>query len=80
MFNLFDAYILSVLNYGCDIWGNINIEVLERVYKKFCNWVLNVKQSTKFFVRYGELGRFPLYIERYIRMVKNFLKHNTIVS
>ena len=29
---------------------------------------------------YGELGRFPLYIERNIRMVKYFIKINTIKS
>ena len=29
---------------------------------------------------YGDLGRFPLYIKRNIRMVKYFLKINTIES
>ena len=53
---------------------------MERVHKKFCKWVLNVKQSTNTLALYGELGRFPLYIERNIRMVKYFLKVNTIKS
>jgi len=59
MFNLFDAYVLSVLNYGCEVWGNINSEVLERVHKKFCKWVLNVKQSTNTLTLYGEFPLFP---------------------
>jgi hypothetical protein len=78
MFNLFDSYVLSVLNYGSEVWGFFNSEVLERVQKKFCKWVLNVKQSTNTLALYGELGRFPLYIERYIRMVKYFLKLHSV--
>ena len=62
------------------MWGNINSEVLERIHKKFCKWVLKFKQSTNTSVLYGELGRFPLYIEINIRMVKYFLKINTIKS
>jgi len=65
---------MSALYYGCEVWGNINLEVLERVHKKFCKWVLNVKQSTNTLALYGELGQFPLYIERHVRMVKNLLK------
>jgi len=78
LFNLFDAYVLSFINYGCAVWGNITLEVMERVHKKFCKWVLNVKQSTNTLALYGELRRFPLYIEIHIRMVKYFLKINTI--
>jgi len=46
MFNFFDTYVLSVLNYGCEVLGNIYLEDLERVHTKFCRWVLNDKQST----------------------------------
>jgi len=78
MFNLFDAYVLSVLNYCSEVWGYDQGETLERVHKKFCKWVLNVKPSTNTLALYSELGRFPLYIERYIRIVKYFLKIHTV--
>ena len=39
---------------------------------------MNVKSSTNSFAIYGELGRFPLIIERHIQIVKYFLKlHQT---
>jgi hypothetical protein len=80
LFNLFDSYVLSVLNYGAEVWGCINSEVIERVHKKFCKWILNVKQSTHTLALYSELGRFPLYIERHVKMVKYFLMINTVKS
>jgi hypothetical protein len=80
MFNLFYLYVLSVLNYGAEVWGYINSENTERVHKKFWKWILNVKQSTHTLALYSELGRFPLYIERHVQMVKYFLMINTVKS
>ena len=64
MFNLFDTYVLSILNYNCEVWGFSKAENIERVHRKFCKWLLNVKMSTNSLSLYSELGRFPLYIER----------------
>jgi len=69
LFNLFDAYVLSVLNYNSEVWGFKNADSIERVHKKFCKSVLNVKSSTNYFATYDELGRFPLIIERHIQIV-----------
>jgi len=78
LFNLFDAYVLSVLNYNSDVCGFNNADSIGRVHKKFCKSVLNVKSSTNSFAIYGELGRFPLIIERLIQIVNYFLKlHQT---
>jgi hypothetical protein len=46
MFNKFDAYVLPILNYSCEVWGCIPSENLETVHRKFCKWLLNVKMST----------------------------------
>ena len=73
MFNLFDSFVVSILNYGCEIWGFSNAENIERVHRKFCKWYLNVKMSTSNISLYGELGRFPLYIGRRIRIIKYWL-------
>jgi len=43
LFNLFDAYVLSVLNNNSEVWGFNNADSIERVQKKFCKSVLNVK-------------------------------------
>ena len=59
---------------------------MERVQRKFCKWLLNVKMSTNSLSLYSELGRYPLFIEKNIRIVKYFLKlygvkqHNCILN
>ena len=60
----------SVLNYGSEIWGFMQADYIERVHRKFCKYLLNVKTSTNNYAVYNELGRYPLVIERYIRIVK----------
>ena len=73
MFSLFDSFVVSILNYGCEIWGFSKAENIERVHRKFCKWYLSVKMSTNNLSLYGELGRFPLYIGRQIRIIKYWL-------
>ena len=68
--NLFDSLVASVLNYGSEIWGFMQADYIERVHRKFCKYLLNVKTSTNNYAVYNELGRYPLVIERYIRIVK----------
>ena len=74
MFNLFDAYVASILNYGSEVWGFTKAENIERVQRKFCKWLLSVKASTNSNALYAEVGRYPMYICRYLRVVKYFLK------
>lgn len=59
MFNLFDAYVLSVLNYGCEIWGVLKAKNIERVHRKFCKQMLHIKMSANSTSLYAEVGRFP---------------------
>ena len=78
MFNLFDAFVQPILNYGCEIWGFASAENIERVHRKFCKWLINVKMSTNNLSLAGEFGRFPLFIGRQTRIVKYWLNlHNT---
>ena len=69
-FNLFDSLVASILSYGCEVWGFMNAECIERVHKKNCKYIINVKQTTNNNALYSELGRYPLVIERRIRIVK----------
>lgn len=41
---------------------------------KFCKWILKVKRSTCNEIVYGELGRWPLIVERKVRIIKYWLK------
>ncbi|KAH3733781.1 hypothetical protein DPMN_040215 [Dreissena polymorpha] len=73
-FQLFDAFVGSILNYACEIWGKAKSMELERIHLKFCKRLLNVKQTVCNAVVYGELGRYPLFIHRYVKMVKYWFK------
>ena len=61
--NLFDSLVASVLNYGCEVWGFINAKCIERVHRKFCKYIINVKQTTNNYALYSEVRRYPLSIE-----------------
>ena len=68
--NLFDSFVASVLSYGCEVWGYMNAECIERVHRKIYKYIINGKQTTNNNALYSELGRYPLLIERRIRIVK----------
>ena len=74
LFQLFDAFVGSILHYSCEIWGFGKFRQLERVHLKFCKQLLNVSKSTCSIGVYGELRRFPLYITRHTRIIKYWCK------
>ena len=74
LMQLFDTYVKSILNYGCEIWGFSSAEKCERVHRKFLKRVLGVKMSTNTMALYGDTGRFPIFVDRYVRIVKYWLK------
>lgn len=73
MFNLFDSFVLSILNYGCEVWGFSMGENIERIHRKFCKYLINVKMSTNNLSLAAEYGRFPLYIGRQVRIIQYWL-------
>jgi len=71
---LFDAFVGSILNYASEIWGFIKSKEIERIHLKFCKRMLQVRLNSCNACVYGELGRYPLYINRFIRMLKYWFK------
>ena len=71
---LFDSLVASILNYGCESWRFLNAECIERIHRKFLKYILNVKTSTNNYAVYKELGRYPLSIERQLRIIKYWFK------
>ena len=74
MMDLFDKYIGAILNYSCEVWGFHSARDIEQVQLCFCKRILGVKKSTQNDFVYGELGRFPMIIHRYTRIIKYWLK------
>ena len=71
---MFDAFVASILNYSCEVWGLTKSKEIERIHLKFCKYILGVKVRSSNVGIYGELGRYPLYINRFVRAVKYWLK------
>lgn len=65
---LFDSLVVSVLTYSSEIWGFENINLIENVHLDFCKRILRLRKNTPNYMVYGELGRFPLYIQISQRM------------
>ena len=66
---LFDAFVGSILSYSSEVWGYTKSKEIERVHLKYCKCILNIMNSCSIGV-YGELARYPLYIQRYYRIIK----------
>lgn len=66
---IFDSLVSPILLYGSEVLGvgkNYNIE---KVHLQFLKRILGVRITTPNFLIYGDLGRYPLYINIKIRML-----------
>jgi len=71
---LFDSFVGSILNYSAEVWGFKQSKELERIHLKFCKRILKLKTNTSNAGVYGELGRYPLFISRYLKIIKYWSK------
>ena len=79
-FKLFDSQIQPILTYGSEIWGlTANQSVIERVHLCAMKRFLCVSQKTPKHLVYGELGRYPLYVNTYAKCLKFWL-HVTMMD
>ena len=52
----------------------------KKTHIKCCKQILGIRQNSCNAAVYGELGRYPLYINRYIRIVKYCLRIMQLVK
>ena len=71
---LFDSFVFPILSYASEIWGYSKSKEIERVHLKFCKQILRVRKNTCNASVYGELGRYPLFIHRYLRTFNYWCK------
>ena len=45
---------------GCEVWSHENVDILEKVHTKFCEFMFGVSKYAYNMPVYGELGRYPL--------------------
>ena len=60
--------------YSSEVWGFHKAKEIEQVHLNFCKRLLHVKRTTQNDFVYGELGRYPMYIFRYCRIISYWLK------
>jgi hypothetical protein len=71
---LFDTYVGSVMNYGCEVWGFNKATDVERVHLSFLKRILGVKRSTLSAAVYREFGRLSMQACRKFRILKYWCK------
>ena len=71
---LFDKLVAPILNYGSEVWGFCKANQIEKVHLQFCKHLLGVKNSTQNDLIYSELGRKPMQVIRYQRIIKFWFK------
>ena len=72
---LFDAQIQPILNYGAEVWGlEADLKVVERIHLFALKRFLNVSSRTPNVMVYGETGRYPLFVNVFVKSVKYWLR------
>ena len=69
-FKLFDAQVKPMLLYTSEIWGVTQFREIESVHLFACKKLLSVNLRTPNAMVYGETGRYPLYIDSTISVVR----------
>jgi len=72
--DLFNAMVAPILCYGNEVWGFCKAEPIERFHLAFLKSVLGVKSSTPNCFVYGEVGVYPLHVERKYKIIKFWIK------
>ena len=74
---LFDTWVLPILSYGCEVWGvDAKRVAAETLHKGFLKSLLGVRKSVATHMVYAKLGRFPLQIHFWQRILR--YHHRTI--
>ena len=70
-FKLFAVQNQLILNYGAEVWGlEADLKVVERIHLFALKRFLNVSSRTPNVMVYGETGRYPLFVNIFVKSVK----------
>ena len=67
---LFDAGVLSILNYGAEIWGYGNFSKCDNVINRAMRYFLGVHKFAMTAALYGDMAWLSLKFSRYISMLR----------
>jgi hypothetical protein len=73
-FKIFDAKVQPILLYSSEIWGLERLENIENIHLMACKRFLGVPVRTPNKMVYGDLGRFPLFINSNISSMRYWFR------
>lgn len=74
-FKLFDVQIQAILINGAEVWGlEADLEIIEKVHLFALRRFLNVSIRTQIIMVYHETGRYPLFVNVFVKCVKYWLR------
>ena len=73
-FRIFDSQVQSVLLYSSEMWGLHRLDSIEKIHTLAIKRFLNVPLKVSNKLVYGDVGRYPLYINSATRCIKYWLK------
>jgi len=71
---LFDSQVQPIVQYGAEVWGFMQGSTVEKVHLFAMKRFLGVDRRTPNDLIYGEFGRYPIYLNSYIRCIRYWLK------
>ena len=71
---LFDSKVQPILSYSCEVWGMCDLPNIEQVHTIALKRFLNVSIHASNTIVYGDTGRFPLYINHWIKCIKYWFR------
>ena len=66
LISLFDTYVASILNYGCEVWCSHSANDVEKVHLEYIKSILGVRKITNTASVYFETGRLPMKTVRFL--------------
>ena len=60
--------------YASEIWGTVRLDGIKKVHMMACQHFLGVPLRTPNKMVYGELGRYPLFVNSTLRCLKYWLR------
>ena len=73
-FKIFDSKVQSVLLYSAEIWGLSRLDSIERIHLMVCKRFLGVPLKALNNMIYGELGRYPLFVNSSVRCLQYWFR------
>jgi hypothetical protein len=73
-FKIFDMKVKPILLYASEVWGLKRLDSIEKVHLLACKQFLGVPIMTPNKMVYGDLGRYPLFIDSYINTIKYWFR------